>query len=267
MERVQEFGRRIVFSRVSGILLAAVLGVVLVLTQKGQYQNSQTKVYASSLEATALNMVVKLPPPPPVNCQAEACVALTFDDGPDPATTPHILDVLEKEQATATFFVIGNRVAGHENILRRMHADGDEIGNHSWSHPNFVKLNPAQMLDQINATQSTITASGVPAPHLFRPPYGGANQTMLSTIHMPIILWNVDPKDWREKNPATLISTVESQAHNGSIIIMHDTLPTTVSAASQMIHDLKAKYHLVTVTQLLQLSPEAQGEFFGHPPH
>ncbi len=264
MKRVREFGRRLVSSRVNGVIIAATLGVAMVLAQKGQSQQISTKVYASSLESVAMNMVVKQPPKP-VDCNKDACVALTFDDGPEPATTPRILDALESENAKATFFVIGNHVPGHESIVQREHALGNEVGNHSWSHPNFAKLTPVQMQDQLNKTQDIIVSTGVPAPRVFRLPYGSATPTMLNTIHMPIILWNVDPKDWHENNPANLVSVVEAQARPGAIIIMHDSKPTTAAAAHQIVQDLKAKYNLVTVSELLQLPADAQGEYFGHP--
>jgi len=268
MKRVQEFGRQIVASRVYTTLIALALGILLVLNYQGQ-QRPAPAVHASQLETVALNSVIK----PPnrlgqrhINCQAVACLALTFDDGPNEASTPHIVDILAQEDARGTFFIIGSRVVGQEALLRRMYALGDELGNHSWSHPNFSKLNAAQMKDQVDQAEAAIAAAGVPAPQLFRPPYGEVSQTMLATLKLPIILWNVDPKDWQSKDPLQIIHDVESQVHPGAIVILHDSLPITATAIPQLVHELRAKYELVTVSQLLGLGPDSRGEFFGHPP-
>ncbi len=263
MKRVWKFGRRLVSARVNTIILAAIVGTLFVVTQPGQYQPSRAKVYASSLETVALSMVV---PPKPIDCVVEACIALTFDDGPEPTTTPRILDALESEGAKATFFVVGNEVPGREAILRREAALGSEIGNHSWSHPKFTKLSADQMQEQLSKTDDVIINAGMPAPHLFRPPYGMVNEQMLKTINRPMILWNVDPKDWSEQDPVKLAQVVSEQARRGAIIILHDSKPTTADAAKLFIHELKTRFHLVTVSELLQLSPDARGEFFGHPP-
>lgn len=194
-----------------------------------------------------------------VDCNLMPCLALSFDDGPDPATTPVIIDALEKAGAKATFFLIGNRVPGHEAILRRMQADGFDIGNHSWAHPDFTKLRPEQMLDQINRTQSVISAAGVTPPHLFRPPYGAQNEIVRQTLPLPIILWNVDPKDWAEKDPHRIAEIVVASAKPGAIIVMHDSHPTTAAAAAEFINKLSQTYQLVTISQLVQIPAEARG--------
>lgn len=198
----------------------------------------------------------------PVDCATMACIALTFDDGPDPLSTPAILEVLHRERVKGSFFLIGNRMSGNAGIVQRMHDEGNDIGNHSWAHPDFTRLTPAQMQEQIDLTQNAITMTGVPTPHIFRPPYGSFKPAMLNYVNLPVILWNVDPKDWADKDSNHLAQAIESQARPGAIIVMHDKLQT-VAAMSKVIPYLKTKYRLVTVTQLLNLQPGVQGIFIG----
>jgi peptidoglycan/xylan/chitin deacetylase (PgdA/CDA1 family) len=202
------------------------------------------------------------PPPPPADCQVDSCLALTFDDGPGADSTPIILSALEKAQVHASFFVLGYKVAPNADILRRIHADGSDIGDHSWTHPDFTKIPEAQVQQQVDMTQAAIAATGIPAPYLLRPPYGSINQTILSHINMPTIMWNVDPKDWAQKDPNAIAQIVEAQAKPGGIIVMHDK-PLTAAAIDKIVTDLKDKYRLVTVSQLLGLNPDSRGIYFG----
>jgi peptidoglycan/xylan/chitin deacetylase (PgdA/CDA1 family) len=172
------------------------------------------------------------------------------------------MEALNKERVKATFFLIGNRVAANAAIVRKLADSGQDIGNHSWAHPNFLKLNPTQIQQEISQTQVAIITAGAPAPHLFRPPYGSFTGGLLPYVGMPVILWNVDPKDWSQKDPAAIVQAVETQAKPGAIIVMHDH-PTTAAAVGKIVHDLKGKYQFVTVTKLLNLKPDSVGEFIG----
>ena len=197
------------------------------------------------------------------DCSTVACIALTFDDGPNPITTPQILAILEQAHASATFFVIGNRAVHMTGLLSRMHVDGDEIGNHSWSHPDVANLPADQMADQVNLTQAAVTAAGVPAPTLFRPPYGDVNDLMRGQIPLTLAMWNIDPQDWREHNPAAIVATVAATAKPGGVIDMHDIYPQTVAALPGILAELQSKYRLVTFSQMFNVAPGQRGEFFG----
>jgi peptidoglycan/xylan/chitin deacetylase (PgdA/CDA1 family) len=202
---------------------------------------------------------------PGADCQHIACLALTFDDGPNPLTTPQILSTLEQFHVTATFFLVGSRVPGNEALLQRMRADGDEIGDHSWSHPDFTTLTPQQMKDQINATQRAIMAAGVPPPILFRPPYGAVNATVEANVPMTILLWNEDPQDWAATRASTVVQAVEASARPGGIVDMHDIYHVTADALPQILTDLQARgFQFVTVSQLLHLTPASRGLYYGH---
>lgn len=197
------------------------------------------------------------------DCSLRPCLALTFDDGPNPQTTPQILDILEQEQVRATFFVVGSRVPGEESILRRMHHNGHEIGNHSWSHPNFTKLSSEQIVEQVNRTQQAIVAAGVPAPHLFRPPYGAVNPRVQNSVQLSIALWNVDPVDWESTSSAHLTQAIIDQAKPGGVLDLHDIYPGTVASLRPAIQALKGQYQFVTFSEMLALSPGQPGIYYG----
>ncbi len=204
-----------------------------------------------------------LPSPAP-DCSVRPCLALTFDDGPNAQATPRILDILTQEQVHATFFVMGTHIAGNEELLRRMHREGHEIGNHSWSHPDFTKISPAEVDAQLELTQTAIVATGVPAPTMFRPPYGAVNDMVKSHTHMTIVRWNIDPEDWKAKDTAKVYEGMLAQAKPGGVILLHDMHQQTVDALVPALQVLKLQYQFVTASELLHLTPGDQGQFFGH---
>lgn len=219
-----------------------------------------------------------LPPPKPkpkpkpviphVDCHRVRCIALTFDDGPNPVTTPQILSILEREKVRATFFVVGSRVRGNEALLRRIHHDGSEIGNHSWSHPNLTLLKPKQIKEQVAATQQVIRSAGVPAPTLFRPPYGLADAKVKAAIPMTFMFWNEDPRDWAADTPKQVEAAILASARPGGIVDMHDIYHVTAQALDPTIKKLKRQHFtFVTVSDLLDIKPGQRGDFFGRPSH
>jgi peptidoglycan/xylan/chitin deacetylase (PgdA/CDA1 family) len=203
-----------------------------------------------------------LPVRPHLDCSIKPCLALTFDDGPNPQTTPQVLDILARQQVKATFFVLGMRVSGHEALLRREYREGHEIGNHSWSHPDLSKLSPEDAQKQIESTQNVIAAAGVPAPKILRPPYGAINEMVDAHSNLTVVRWNIDPEDWRLKDPAKINGQLLAHVRPGSIVLMHDIYPSTVATLEPLIQALKQQYQLVTASQLLNLSPGDQGQFF-----
>lgn len=199
-----------------------------------------------------------------VDCARVPCLALTFDDGPSAEFTPQVLDILERHQANATFFLVGQEVAGNEALLRRMHASGHEIGNHTWSHRKINELTPQQLHDDVARTQQAIAAVGVPAPRLFRPPYGLFNATIRSHVPLTVISWNIDPEDWKARKPEKITDHVLAHAKPGAIILLHDSERLTAQALEPLLTALKDRqYHLVTVSDLLDLSPGQPGIFYG----
>lgn len=202
-----------------------------------------------------------------MNCKLHPCLALTFDDGPNPYTTPSVLRILEREHVHASFFVVGSRVHGNEALLRRMWTDGDEIGDHSWTHPDMTTLKPAQIRQQIALTQNAIKAAGVPAPTLFRPPYGAIDQKVIANVPLTFMFWNEDPEDWAASSPKQVEKSVIASAKPGGVVDMHDIYEVTADSLDPIIKKLKTEhYQFVTVSQLLSLKPGQKGEYYGYKP-
>jgi peptidoglycan/xylan/chitin deacetylase (PgdA/CDA1 family) len=153
-------------------------------------------------------------------------VALTFDDGPDPAHTPKILDTLQQHNVKATFFVLGHWVTQYPDLVRREFQEGHVVGNHSYSHNNLTTLSAAEVEQDLRMTNQAITAAGVPQPNLFRPPGGitnGAVESTVSSLGMTQTLWAVDAYDTVNPVPSTqLCDRVVSGVSPGSIVVMHD---------------------------------------------
>lgn len=198
-----------------------------------------------------------------VDCTIENCLALTFDDGPNRQVTSQVLDVLESYKARASFFVIGSRVASHQDIMQRIYKEGHDVGNHTWSHPMLNKISPEQIAQEFNVTQQAIVQSGIPAPTLFRPPYGIRTPVALATIQAPFILWNIDPQDWLQKDVNALTQHVLSHAKRGAVVVLHDTSLSTVETLKRVIPELQKNYTLVTITDMFDLKPESRGQYFG----
>lgn len=195
----------------------------------------------------------------PINCTRN-CVAITYDDGPDPLT-PNILDTLKKHGAHATFFTIGNKVSSHPEIVNRELAEGHEIGNHSWSHPKLSTLSGPQISSQLAQTNQALEKTTGTKPHLLRPPYGAMNSAVTAEAGkqgMAVTTWSLDTKDWLDRDSQTVCTRAVEGAKDGSIILMHDIHKTTADATPCVVEGLQERgFTLVTVSELLgpQASP------------
>lgn len=182
-------------------------------------------------------------------------IALTFDDGPYPKVTGHILDVLEKNGVCATFFVLGSRIEGHEDMLTRMDELGCEIGNHSFSHADLTRLSKADCQRELSDTDAEIRRVTGHEASVVRPPYGYYNKTVRSAAGRPLILWTVDTNDWRGKAPGEIADYVIQQAKEGSVILMHDQQTQTADAMEMIIPTLiEEGFRFVTVSELIRLT-------------
>ncbi|MFO1183591.1 MAG: polysaccharide deacetylase family protein [Bauldia sp.] len=180
-----------------------------------------------------------------------ACVALTFDDGPDPNLTPRLLAVLAAEGVKATFFVLGSKTATWPNVVRAAADAGNEIGNHSWDHPPLPSLGDDAVRRQIANTDAAIQRAIGSTPRVLRPPYGSISPRVRALDSRPWVLWYTDTQDWRTHNGNTTIN-VASATPTGSIVLMHDTQPSTVNAAEGLIRNLKGRgFKFVTVSEML----------------
>ena len=182
-------------------------------------------------------------------------IALTFDDGPYPKVTGHILDVLEKNGVCATFFVLGSRIEGREDVLTRMEELGCEIGNHSFSHADLTRLSKADCQRELSDTDAEIRRVTGHEASVVRPPYGYYNKTVMSAAGRPLILWTVDTNDWRGKAPGEIADYVIQQAKEGSVILMHDQQTQTADAMEMIIPTLIDEgFRFVTVSELIRLT-------------
>ncbi|OMP28526.1 polysaccharide deacetylase family protein [Bacillus sp. I-2] len=199
---------------------------------------------------------VKLPQKSKLDPNKKA-IALTFDDGPNPATTTKILDALKAYKGHATFFVLGSRVQYYPGMLADILKGGNEIGNHSYNHPLLTRLPLEEAVKQVKDTQQLIEKASGYTPTHFRPPYGGTNQDINHAIGMKVTLWDVDPEDWKIRNSQQITNRVLSHAADGRTVLMHDIYESSAQAAVKIIHELtKQGYQLVTVSELEQLKKE-----------
>lgn len=185
-------------------------------------------------------------------------VAMTFDDGPSAALTPRLLDLLAAHHMKATFFVVGQNAADHPEILKRAVHEGHEIANHSWSHPNFGKMGDDAVRRELQKTDDAIKAAIGTSPKLMRPPYGSITARQKAWIHQDfgyrIILWDVDPLDWKRPGPSVVTRRIVSEARPGSIILSHDIHPPTIEAMPATFDQLQAKgFKFVTVSELIAM--------------
>ena len=186
-------------------------------------------------------------------------IAMTFDDGPSAKLTPQLLDILKARNMHVTFFVLGEMVKQHPEILKRALAEGHEIGSHSWDHPDLAKKSDDFVRSQLDRTKDEIAVALGTPPTLFRPPYGSLSKEQRRWIHdeygYTIVLWDVDPLDWKRPGPSVVEQRILEGTRNGSIILSHDIHPGTVEAMPDTFDKLLAKgFKFVTVSELIAMN-------------
>lgn len=180
-------------------------------------------------------------------------IALTFDDGPRRSTTTDLLDGLAERGVKATFFLIGSQVEDNRDVVRRMDREGHQIGIHTYDHVQLTDLNRADFDAQVEKTRSELTAVLAHDGFLLRPPYGILDDSVKAWAGCPIILWSIDPEDWRDQDTQRVIQEVVSNARDGGIILMHDIFPESVEAALAVVDALHAQgYYFCTIDQMFQ---------------
>lgn len=200
-----------------------------------------------------------------VNCAEYKCIALTFDDGPGPYTD-RLLKILQDNDAKATFFEIGNKVAANPEGARHVVEAGMELGQHTWEHPNMTTIPPEDVPAQFSKASDAIEAATGQRPKLVRTAGGLINDQVLAEAGkqgLADINWDVIPFDWaNDANTAATRYMLMTQIKPNSVVLFHDTYSSTVDLVEQFIPVLKANgYHLVTVTQML--GPRAPGSSYG----
>lgn len=197
-------------------------------------------------------------------------IALTFDDGPSPYTRA-VVRILVRMHVPATFFVVGQQLTYFSSGLRDELAHGYVVGDHTQNHAWLARLSPAAQSTQIRQAALGIERYGAPPPRLFRPPYGAYNRGTLTTLHrlgMLMVLWSIDPSDWRRPGVNAIVSNIVVNASPGAIVILHDgggDRSQTVAALPAIIRRLRRRgYRFVTVPELISLDPPPRHQLLPH---
>lgn len=187
------------------------------------------------------------------DCKKTKCIALTFDDGPSMYTT-ELLDTLGQAKAHATFFIIGQNIAGREKTILREYQEGHTIGNHTWSHPWLTRLSLDTITNELMQTNEKIKTITGNTPTYMRPPNGAIGKnvyTALERTSMTGVMWSVDTRDWSDRNSNIIYNRVVAEAKPGSIIILHDAISTSVKAVPRILDTLqKQGYTFVSIDEL-----------------
>lgn len=181
-------------------------------------------------------------------------VALTFDDGPHPWNTPDLLEILDRYDIHATFFLHGLQVEKFPEIAKEVAEHGHAIGNHSYNHYKAQFANPDLLRSNVETTTKLIRQATGVMPIAFRPPGGRALTDMSDIVGMPIVLWSVDTRDWQIRNVDEIVRKATEKVVPGDIILMHDIYATSVESVPAIIETLRAQgFGFVTVGELLDL--------------
>lgn len=200
---------------------------------------------------------------------AQRAVALTFDDGPDPRWTPQVLDLLARQEAAATFFVVGSRARRHPALVRRVAAAGHTVGNHTFGHTDLVKVSATRAAAELSDTSAAIADILGARPTLLRPPYGHVDPVGLlaaAEAGMDVVLWS---QHVRGSSPRTDAAACRRDARPGSIVLAHDGGPTPNQALMATMSDLMGSlradgFTFLDVPTLLRSAAQPHGST-GHP--
>lgn len=186
--------------------------------------------------------------------QDKKLIAFTFDDGPSETNTNYLLDNLDKYDAKVTFFVLGSRVNSNKETIKRAYLEGNDIGSHTYNHRNLNLLSDVALMDEVKKTNEAIKEVIGTSPTLLRPPYGNLTDHGKELANMSIILWNIDPLDWKYKDKNRVANEIIEHAHDGAIILVHDIYKSSVEGALLAMEELqKQGYAFVTINEMAQL--------------
>lgn len=179
-------------------------------------------------------------------------VALTFDDGPQKGCTDRLLDGLKERGVHASFFLMGENIAGNEELVKRMSQEGHLLGNHSYRHVKLTEESEALVCSEIEKNGDIIEEITGIRPQYLRPPYGDWNDDLECQLDMTTVFWSIDSLDWRLQNKARIVNQVMKRVENGDIILMHDIFPESVDAALEIVDRLLAEgYTFVTADEMM----------------
>jgi peptidoglycan-N-acetylglucosamine deacetylase len=183
-------------------------------------------------------------------------IALTFDDGPSPLTTPLLLAILRWYGVPATFFIIGEHARAYPYLVAQMEGEGHEVGDHTFHHPNMSTVDPATVRDEIGAAAALIGGITGHSPRWFRPPGGDYSEEVVAETHregMDVALWTDNSGDWAGPSAKIVVERVLARAEPGAIVLLHNGTLNTVQALPRIIVELRHRgYTLVTLSDLVR---------------
>ena len=189
---------------------------------------------------------------PAVAPQPSAYVALTFDDSPNAASTERLLDGLRERGAHATFFLIGEQIAGQEALVRRMAEEGHQIGNHTYT-PRRLDNSGALGVRELARTEAALSQTLGGSGYWVRPPWGFASAETLREVDVPLIYWSLDTEDWRVLDADKVARRIVDEAEDGDVVLLHDSYESSVDAALRAIDALAARgFAFVTLEELFE---------------
>lgn len=190
----------------------------------------------------------------PVIDPSRPVIALTFDDGPKNGTTERILDVLEKYDARATFFVVGTMVEKAPELVKREYDLGCQIGNHSYSHPILTKLKLEEANEEVSKTSNLVFDITGDYARIARPPYGSLSHEIKEASGVEWFNWSIDTYDWKTRNADSVYKNIMNNVSDGDVILMHDLYGSTVDAVEKVVPELAEKgFQMVTMKELIEL--------------
>jgi peptidoglycan/xylan/chitin deacetylase (PgdA/CDA1 family) len=193
----------------------------------------------------------------------DGSVCLTFDDGPHPEHTPRVLEALKQLGVRATFFVIGRHAERYPDLVRRLSAEGHDVGNHSFSHTEPSQTSARQLFDDVSRSRELLTSLLGRAPRLVRPPKGKLTVAKLWGLwrsRQTVVLWNVDPKDYACRSADEVAAWFTSHPlTGGDLVLLHDNHPHAAAVLPGLIADVRRRgLRFVTVSEWLKRVSEAE---------
>ena len=200
----------------------------------------------------AIILIATLLPIQAMAASGDKLIALTFDDGPAGSNTTRLLDGLRERNVHCTFFLVGYSVERYPELVKQMWLDGHQIASHTYDHPTMTSLSDDEIRSQLSKTDNLLDkAIGINLTYMLRPPYGDFNDRVLNAANVPCFFWSMDTYDWKTDDADSVYREFIKQAKNGSLVLLHDTHSSSVTAALRAIDTLQAQgYEFVTVAEM-----------------
>ncbi len=251
--------------RFAALLIAAVITFAMVSCRASHRKDTESTAHSTASVKTAQTVTAvtettteKVEKSRDIeNFRGKKLIAITFDDGPYTPVTTSLMERLDKFDARVTFFVLGSRLDSSEsyrNTMKKAYEMGNQIASHTYSHADLTGLSDTELKKDIDKANKAIKNVIGVEPTAIRPPYGSINDRVKNALKKNIIIWSVDPEDWKYRNADTVCNNICKRAFDGGIVLLHDLYQTSVDGAVMAMEKLsKEGYAFVTVDELAQL--------------